>query len=222
MMPWRPRNSLSRASASSSPALATLAASIRAKNSSMFLPSGSVTLVTTSLTPATRIASTCLGVRLSWSTYLPVLTFVVSPSHIAYSRNQLGLTIRPRSASIAAIAGKLIPLRISSSTSLPVPRCGSPGYASARVIRMPATTPTTRSEPSTTISAVLNEPLDTTVTLTAPALRVEPGLKNERRGVPVDHTAPPRTRQICGDQRALGLGGGEPLVLLVQPHVGRQ
>ena len=85
----------------------------------MFLPSGSVTFDVTSLTPATRTASTCSGVRLSLMRYLPVLTFVVSPSHIAYSRNHVGRSITPLSASIVAIAGSSCRVLISISTSLP-------------------------------------------------------------------------------------------------------
>ncbi len=55
--------------------------------------------------------------------YLPGLTFVVSPSHIANMRNQVGLSITFLSDSIRAIVGNDMPLVISTSTSAPLPSC---------------------------------------------------------------------------------------------------
>src|SRR5258705_8395730 len=91
-------------------------------------------------------------------------------------------------ASSDATAGKLMPLLISTSTSLPAPPCASSGYDSARWMNQPAIATTRITEPITTARATRNERFDIGGTrLLAGALGVEPGLENERSGLLIDH-----------------------------------
>ena len=184
----------------------------------MCLPSGSVTFVVISLTPAIKIFSTCAGVRLSLMRYLPVLTLVVSPSHIAYIRNHVGRSITPLSASITAICGKLIPVLTSISTSLPAPACVASGYANARCTKNPATPTTSTTDPITTASATLNDRLDICRLGPLYPASIEPGLQDERRGLLIDHGAPLRAGHVGVDQDALRFGRGETFILFVKFH----
>src|SRR5512134_2182424 len=78
--------------------------------------------------------------------------------------------------------------------------------------------PRINSVPTTTASALRNDRFDIEQTLLAGALRVEPTLKDERRGLLIDHLSAARARDVCFDQHALGLRRGEALVLFVAPN----